>query len=157
MQKDSVLVSSALRTAKIIYFGIALQATIFVFWGMQFFLMAETPAVGGWAVYIIFSVMAFLSFFYGVRFFQNYTRFRRQQILKLQAPKRKETLLLVTAIHFLLLEFVSVIGILLAIFVQQKYVIIPFYLLFLIGLALSYPKQNWYNSFFEDSHGTESI
>jgi hypothetical protein len=151
MSKNPALITSTLRTARALFFGIALQATVFAIWGQEFFVSSETPPTGGNIIYILFGFMALASFAYGIRFFQNYTKVKRAEIAKFEDRKRKESLLMVTAVHLLLLEFVSIIGILLAIFVQKRWVVFPFYGLFAIGFALSYPRSEWYSSFFKDS------
>jgi len=151
MQNNSQLAHSTLKTARYIFIGIAVQATLFALWGQEFFLSVDTPPTGGIAIYFVFGLMALASFAYGLRFFQNFTRIKSAELEKQPAKKRKESLLLITAIHFLLLEFVSVIGILLAIFVQKKFVIYPFFALFLAGFALSFPKPEWYAAFFKET------
>lgn len=149
--------TSTLKTARIIFFGIAAQATLFVFWGAQFFLMPETPQTGGWSVYVVFSLMALISFVYGIRFFQNYTKVKSAELSVMGDKKKKETLLLVTAIHLLLLEFVCVLGILLSLFVQRQWVIYPFYAVFLAGLWWSYPRPEWYQKFYGKTDGDTNL
>lgn len=151
MQNNSQLASSTLKTARFIFGGIALQATLFIMWGQQFFLSLETPPTGGMGIYFLFGFMGLASFGLGIRFFQNYVKHKRPEITKHEGKKRKESLLLLVAIHLLMIEFVAVVGILLAIFVQQRYVIYPFFGLFVVGMAKSFPQAEWFEPFFKDT------
>lgn len=158
MPNDSRLITTTLKTSRIIFVGIATQATLFAFWGRQFFLMDGTPSTGGIGIYFIFGGMAVLSFAYGIRFFQNYTKVKRDSLLKMVPKRRKETLLLISAIHHLLLEFVAIVGIMLALFVQNTNVIYPFFALFAIGMGFSFPKKTWFEGFLEEApHGTSTV
>jgi len=150
MDKNSGLLPSTLKIARILFFAIALQATVFVFWGSAMFMFDEKLQVGGFGVYIVFALMGAFSFAYGVRFFRNYLKVKGHTIMVMAPPKRKEMLLLLTAIQFLLLEFVCVIGIFLSLFVQKQMVVYPFFVIFLVGMGFSYPKPQWYENFFKD-------
>ncbi len=150
MEKTSRL-ASTFKTAKIVFFGIFIQATLFSFWGLEFFITQPGPQTAPIPVYVVFTLMAVISFVYGIRFFQNYMRVRGAKIKSYEDRKLKETLLLVYAIHLLLLEFVAIIGIMIAIFTQSTWLIYPFYFLFLIGMWFSYPQKKLFEPYFGDS------
>lgn len=145
---EKTLLTSTLKTARIIFFAILFQATVFSFWGLQYFISQPGPTQAPIAVYVVFTLMALVSFIYGIRFFQNYTKVKGTQLRGYPEKKRKESLLLVFAIHVLLLEFISIIGIMMAIFTQTNWLIYPFYVLFAIGMWFSYPKLSWFDSYF---------
>ncbi len=146
---EKTLANATLKTAKIIFFGIFFQATVFSFWGMQYFITQPGPAKAPLAVYVVFTLMAFVSFIYGLRFFQNYIKVKGASFAKYEGKKLKEALLLIYAIHILLLEFVAIIGIMIAIFTQTTWLIYPFYFLFLVGMWFSYPQLFWFAPHFE--------
>jgi hypothetical protein len=145
---EKSLLSATLRTAKIIFFGIFFQATVFSFWGLKYFITQEGPAQAPIAIYVMFSLMAFISFFYGLHFFKNYIKVKGTSFFKVEPRKLKESLLLIYAIQVLLIEFVAIIGILVSIFTQTAWLIYPFYILFLIGMFLSYPRIYWFEPHF---------
>lgn len=144
----NTLLASTLKTARIIFFAIVFQATVFSFWGLKYFISQPGPTQAPITVYVVFTLMALVSFVYGIRFFQNYTKVKSSQLRTYQEKKRKESLLLVYAIHVLLLEFIAIIGIMMAIFTQTNWLIYPFYGLFLAGMWFSYPKISWFDSHF---------
>ena len=146
--------ASTLKTARIIFFAIVFQATVFSFWGLKYFISQSGPTQASITVYVVFTLMALVSFIYGIRFFQNYTKVKATQLRTYPEKKRKESLLLVYAIHVLLLEFVAIIGIMMAIFTQTNLLIYPFYSLFLIGMWFSYPKLSWFDSYFLAGEGS---
>lgn len=152
MEKSQV--AATLRTAKLLFFGIFFQATAFSFWGMQYFITQPGPVTAPLLVYVVFTLMALISFVYGIRFYQNYLKVKGASIRAYEPKKLKEALLLIYAIHILLLEFVAIIGILIAIFTQLAWLIYPFYFLFLVGMWFSYPQLLWFAPHFEKS--TES-
>ncbi len=147
---EKSLAPSTLKTAKLIFFGIFFQATAFSFWGMQYFITQPGPATAPILVYVVFTLMALISFVYGIRFFQNYLKVKSHSIRSYEPKKLKESLLLIYAIHILLLEFVAIIGILIAIFTQLAWLIYPFYFLFLIGMWFSYPQLFWFAPYFKE-------
>lgn len=150
MEKASVnaIVTATTRTAKVIFFAIFFQATVFSFWGLQFFMSTSQETPVPLPIYVVFSLMALLSFVYGIRFFQNYIKVRSSTFASMEAKKLKESLLLIYSLQLLLLEFVAVIGIMIAIFTQKPALIYPFYGLFLIGMIFSYPKLAWFEPHF---------
>jgi hypothetical protein len=150
MDKTSLL-ASTVKTARIVFFGIFIQSSLFSFWGLEFFITQPGPQTAPLPVYVVFTLMAVISFVYGIRFFQNHMKTRQAQIKVYDGKKLKETLLLVYAIHVLLLEFVAIIGIMIAIFTQTSWLIYPFYFLFLIGMWFSYPQKLLFEPYFGDS------
>lgn len=150
---EKSLLTSTLRTARWIFFAVFFQASVFSFWGAKYFITSSLPTSAPTTVYVVFSLMAIVSFIYGFRFFQNYVKIKKTQLLKHSDKKQKETLLLVYAIHILLLEFVDIIGIMLAIFTQTPWLIFPFYFLFAVGMAFSLPRESFFIDFFK----TESV
>jgi hypothetical protein len=149
MEKTNQLLQQVLKTTRILFFAILIMGSLFCFWGLNFFVLNDPEQGIHLGVYIMFSVMAFLSFIYGIRFVKNYSTTKKTQILKYPYQRRKETLIAITAVQLLLVEFVCIIGIFLAIFVQKREIIYPFYLLFLVGLYFSYPKSDWYKEYTE--------
>ena len=150
MDKPSLL-ASTVKTARFVFFGILIQSTLFSFWGLEFFITQPGPQTAPLLVYVVFVLMAVISFIYGIRFFQNYMKVRGAKLKAYEGRKLKETLLLVYAIHILLLEFVAIIGIMIAIFTQTGWLIYPFYFLFLIGMWFSYPQKALFENYFGDS------
>lgn len=147
MDKPSLL-ASTVKTARFVFFGILIQSTLFSFWGLEFFITQPGPQTAPIPVYVVFTLMAVISFAYGIRFFQNYMKVRGAKLKAYEGRKLKETLLLVYAIHVLLLEFVAIIGIMIAIFTQSAWLIYPFYFLFLIGMWFSYPQKALFENYF---------
>lgn len=145
----STTVFATVRTAKIIFFGIFFQATVFSFWGLQFFMSNNQETPVPIPIYAVFSLMALLSFVYGIRFFKNYIKVKASTFAGLEQKKLKEALLLIYALQLLLLEFVAVIGIMIAIFTQKPPLIYPFYGLFLVGMFFSFPKLDWFAPHFK--------
>lgn len=139
----NLLLQQTVRRGRMLFFFILTMGTIFCFFGLKLFVLNE-PSTAPWTTYIIFSVMALLSFLYGVRFVKNYIKVRATELMAQTVVKRKETLVIATAVQLLLIEFVCVIGLFLSIFTQIKELIFPFYFVFLIGLYFSYPKADWY-------------
>jgi hypothetical protein len=150
MEKSSML-AATLKTARIVFFGILFQATVFSFWGLEFFITQPSPQAAPIPVYVVFTLMALISFVYGIRFFQNYMKARGTKLKTYEDRKLKETLLLVYSIHLLLLEFVAVIGIMIAIFTQSAWLIYPFYFLFLLGMWFSYPQKSLFEPYFQET------
>lgn len=144
----NALLASTFKMARIIFFAIFFQATVFSFWGLQYFISQPGPTQAPVTVYVVFTLMALVSFVYGIRFFQNYTKVKGAQLRGYSEKKRKESLLLVYAIHVLLLEFIAIIGIMISIFTQTNWLIYPFYTLFLVGMWFSYPRLTWFDSYF---------
>ena len=151
MEKTALL-SSTVKTARIVFFGILIQSTLFSFWGLEYFITQPGPLTAPLPVYVVFTLMAVISFVYGIRFFQNYMKARGAKVKTYEGKKLKETLLLVYAIHILLLEFVAIIGIMIAIFTQTAWLIYPFYFLFLVGMWFSYPQKFLFEPYFGDSN-----
>jgi hypothetical protein len=147
MDKTSLL-ASTVKTARFVFFGILIQSTLFSFWGLEFFITQSGPQSAPLAVYVVFVLMAVISFVYGIRFFQNYMKVRGAKLRTYEGRRLKETLLLVYAIQILLLEFVAIIGIMIAIFTQTAWLIYPFFLLFLIGMWFSYPQKSLFENYF---------
>lgn len=148
MEKE---LKKVLRTARLLWWGVILQACLFALWGVNLFLTAEQPTTEAWWPYVLFSIMGLLTTLYGIKFFHNFSQVRRQEILSHEPKKRRETLLMISVIHFLLLEFVCVLGILLAVFLQKKQAVYPFFVVSMIGLAFSFPTKEWFRSFFQDA------
>lgn len=145
---------SVLRTARMIWWGVILQGSLFAMWGVNLFLTADEVTTTALWPYFVFAALAVLSLVYGSRFYPMVSHLRRGEILAYDLKKRKESLLLITVIHLLLLEFVCVLGIFLAIFLQSKTVVYPFFFVSMIALVFSFPKEDWYQSFFKE---TDSI
>lgn len=143
--------TATVKTARVVFFGILIQATLFSFWGLEFFITQPGSQSAPLTIYVVFTLMAVISFVYGIRFFQNYMKARGTKMRTFEARKLRETLLLVYSIHLLLLEFVAIIGIMIAIFTQTAWLIYPFYSLFLVGMWLSYPQKQLFQPYFEDS------
>lgn len=139
----SLLVSQTVKRGRFLFFLILAMGTVFSFFGLHFFVLNE-PSPAPMFTYIVFSTMALLSFIYGIRFVKNYSKVRAAELNKQSVLKRKEAMVVATAIQLLLIEFVCIIGLFLAIFTQKKEIIYPFYVVFLIGLYFSYPKADWY-------------
>lgn len=99
--------------------------------------------------HVMFSIMACLTFLYGFRFVKNYIKARSVELKKYDVKKRGEALVVASAIQLLLIEFICIIGMFLAIFLQKSAIIYPFYGLFLVGLYFSYPKSEWYKDILE--------
>lgn len=137
------LLLQTLKRGRFLFFMILLMGSVFSFWGLHFFVLNE-PAQAPLMTYVVFSIMALLSFIYGVRFVKNYIKVRFNELKKQPVQKRKEALVVATAIQLLLIEFICIIGLFLAIFTQMKEIIYPFYVVFLIGIYFSYPKADWY-------------
>lgn len=150
MGKTNILLGQVVKTSRLLFFAILILGSLFSLWGLNYFVLNEPTQNVGIGVYALFGVMAVLSFLYGIRFFKNYTLNKRTEILKQDTRRRKETLIVATAVQLLLIEFVCIIGIFLAIFVQKEEAIYPFYLLFLIGLYFSYPEAEWYKDYTEN-------
>lgn len=140
-------VKSLVKTSRWILAAIFIQATLFAFWGLGFFITGANP-VGYVGPIVVFSLMGLATFIYGFRFYHNYTRIRQKDLLAQEPKKRRETLLLIVVIHFLTIEFICVLGIILAIFLQNDQAMYPFYALFNAGLALSIPRAPWFEPFF---------
>lgn len=147
MEIDAV--SQTVKRARILFYIVLVMGTGFCFWGLQFFVLNEPTKDIGVGTYIVFAVMACLSFLYGFRFVKNYARVRYKELKKHEIGKRKEALVVATAIQLLLIEFICIIGIFLAIFVQKREIIYPFYFLFAVGLYFSFPKADWYKDVLE--------
>jgi hypothetical protein len=150
MGSNNKEVKSLLKTSRLILAGIFIQASLFCLWGLRYFinLTENAPAVF-WPT-VIFSLLGVASFAYGIRFFQNYGSIRKKEIILMEIKKRKESLLLVVVIQYLMLEFVSVLGIILSIFLQKPTMVYPFYFAFFVGIALSLPKEEWFSEFFPE-------
>lgn len=140
--EDSV--AQTVKRGRMIFFMIFIMGSLFSFWGLNFFVLNEPAQNVHIGTYVMFSIMAMLSFLYGFRFVKNYSKVRLTELKKHDIAKRKEAMVVATAIQLLLIEFVCIIGIFLAIFVQKQAIIYPFYFLFLVGLYFSYPKPEWY-------------
>lgn len=147
MSSINAEVKSLVKTSRWILAAIFIQASLFAFWGLGFFITGANP-VGYAGPIVVFSVMGLATFLYGFRFFHNYTRVRQKDILAQEPKKRRETLLLVVVIHFLTIEFVCVLGIILGIFLQNEQAMYPFYALFNAGLAMSIPRDSWFEPFY---------
>lgn len=143
------VVKKTLKRGRILFYLIAAMGTVFSLWGLQFFVLNEPAAGANLVTYMMFSVMAFLTFLYGFRFVKNYTKLRRAELKKYDINKRQEAMVVATAIQLLLIEFICIIGMFLAIFLQNQALIYPFYGLFLVGLYFSYPKAEWYRDILE--------
>src|SRR5687768_6000629 len=85
-------IRALVKTARFIFFGILLQASLFAFWGLSFFLTQEPLSPPSMGVYIVFVLMAAISFIYGIRFFQNYSKVKRQYLLDKTPRQRREAL-----------------------------------------------------------------
>ena len=144
-QEISHLLGQTVRKGRFLFFLIFAMGSLFSFFSLRFFVLNE-PAPVPLLTYILFTSMALVSFIYGVRFVKNYSRARSGELAQQDVFKRKEALVVATAIQLLLIEFVCIIGLFLAIFTQKKEMIYPFYFVFLIGLYFSYPKADWYES-----------
>jgi hypothetical protein len=150
MVSNNKVVKSLLKTARWIHAGIFIQASLFALWGLSYFINpTENAPLVMWPA-LVFSILGLGSFAYGLRFFQNYTTLKKNEILAMEVKKRRESLLLVTVIHFLMIEFVCVLGIILAIFLQRPSAVYPFYVAFIGGMALSIPRDTWFSSFFPE-------
>ncbi len=145
------LLKLVVKRGRFLFFLVLIMGSVFCFWGLHFFVLNEPTQGVPMATAIVFSVMAFLSFLYGFKFVKNYTKVRRLELIKQDVEKRKEALIVATAIQLLLIEFVCIIGLFLAIFTQIKEVIYPFYFVFIIGLYFSYPKADWYKDIIENN------
>ena len=148
MELDAI--THTLKRARILFFIIFFMGTAFCFWGLQFFVLNEPTSNVHIGTYVVFSIMAFLSFLYGIRFVKNYARLRLKELKKYDLNKRKEAMVVASAIQLLLIEFVCIIGIFLSIFVQKREIIYPFYFLFIVGLYFSFPKADWYKDVLTD-------
>jgi len=142
-------VESTLKRGRVLFVIIAVMGTVFSLWGLQFFVLNEPSKDVGVVPYLLFSTMAMLTFLYGFRFVKNYKKVRRAELLKYDVKKRQEAMVVATAIQLLLIEFICIIGMFLAIFLQQQMIIYPFYAVFLLGLYFSYPKSEWYSDILE--------
>lgn len=138
------------KRARVLFIIIGVMGTLLSFWGLQFFVLNEPTDNVHIMTYVMFAIMAMLSFIYGVRFVKNYSKVRIAELKKYDIKKRKEAMVVATAIQLLLIEFVCIIGIFLAIFVQKREIIYPFYLLFVAGLYFSFPKSEWYKDVLEN-------
>lgn len=142
-------VKKTLKRGRVLFYIIAVMGTVFSLWGLQFFILNEPMAEANLITHVMFSVMGFLTFLYGFRFVKNYKKTRRAELKKYDIAKRQEAMVVATAIQLLLIEFICIIGMFLAIFLQNQVLIYPFYGLFLMGLYFSYPKADWYTDILE--------
>lgn len=143
---------SVLRTSRFIWWGVILQGCLFTFWGVNLFLTAEEETQVSFWPYVIFTLLGIVSLVYGFKFYQNYTRYRQKEIMQADFKKRKEMLLLAAVMHFSLLEFVCILGVLLAVFLQKKTVVYPFFIASMIGLAYSFPQKEWFAPFLKEDN-----
>lgn len=126
------IVGQTVQRGRLLFFMILIVGTLFCLWGLQFFVLNEPSQNIHFMTNILFVFMALLSFVYGVRFVKNYSQVRSAELKKQDISKRKEAMVVATAVQLLLIEFVCIIGIFLAIFAQRQEIIYPFYGLFLI-------------------------
>lgn len=143
------IVQSTLKRARVLFYIIAVMGTVFSLWGLQFFVLNAETKEAGIMTHVMFSIMACLTFLYGFRFVKNYIKARSVELKKYDVKKRGEALVVASAIQLLLIEFICIIGMFLAIFLQKSAIIYPFYGLFLVGLYFSYPKSEWYKDILE--------
>lgn len=148
MLSNEQMVKSLLKTSRIILAAIFIQASIFAFWGMQFFITGATVPFSALWPTVIFSLLGLATFAYGFRFFQNFSLVRKKELMTQDAKKRKESLLVIVVIHYLMLEFVAVLGIILGIFMQNSVYMYPFYAAYIVGVFMSLPKESWFSGFF---------
>lgn len=139
---------STRRSALYLWAGLSLALTLFFVQSQVVFIKGEALPTQRieWALVLL----GLVTFLFGFMFFRNYTRVRRQALLTMSWPERRQTLLVAYVLQFILFESLGLYGVLLSVLTQNTEKAVPFILFAYLGFYLAFPRRKQLEPFFQD-------
>ncbi len=139
-------VMSTQRQALYLWVGLGLAMTLF-FAGTQVAFIKSKPLPTSNLEWF-FTAIGLITFLLGLGFYKNYLALRKNRILKMPFADRKQSLLIVFVIQFVLFESLGMLGILVSGLTQSTLKGVPFLIFAYLGLYIAYPKKEKIEPYF---------
>ena len=153
VENGEEIVRSTWRQALYLWVGLSLALTLFFVQSQMFFINSK-PAPSS-KIEWFFWGLGFVTFLFGLLFFQYYTRFRKKRLDWMPPEERKQTLLVTFVIQFVLFETLGLYGVLVSVLTQNATKSLPFIVFAYLGFILVFPRKEKIKVFFVDSSPEE--
>jgi len=147
----STIVQSTRRSALYLWSGLSLALTLFFVQSQLVFVKRE-PLPTQQIEWMMVG-LGVITFLFGLFFFQNYTKLRRTQLMKMPFAERKQTILVAFVFQFVLFETLGLYGVLISVLTQSTEKAVPFILFAYLGFYLSFPRKEKIEAFFKSAGG----
>lgn len=138
---------STQRQALYLWSGLLLSMTLF-FAGTQVAFIRGEPLPSSQLEWIL-ATLGGVTFVMGLVFYKNYLALRKNRILTMALNDRKQSLLIVFVLQFILFESLGMLGILVAGLTQSTLKGVPYLLFAYVGFYFAFPKKDKITPYFK--------
>ncbi len=148
-ERSDEIIKGTWKQALYLWTGLNLALTLFFIQSQMFFVRSRPLPHS--RLEWFFSGLGFITFLFGLLFFKYYTKLRTKRFLMMSFEERKQSLLVVFVVQFILFETLGLYGVLVSVLTQSTLKSLPFIVLAYLGFVLSFPRKKKIRTFFSES------